>query len=214
MIDIERVNAELQDLKTRLVSVDKGIIRTRKQLTPLQRTLTNQCNIRSNIKDQISVLQQKLVIEENDPDSLALFYLNSPNSGSEVYNAATKFFNDLGVAQSGFFPETGQYQIQIAMYQDRSNLVQILEALTRLAPHIKPIADSRTGDLYKCIAIMEEDLHEFYHYEIRYYILANEWVLIRDRSELIRTKNLEDVLVQACKSCYYIGIDSEDEICY
>lgn len=214
MINIEKTNAELQDLKTRLVSVEKGITRTRKQIAPLERALTKHCNLRRNLADQIAVLQQKLVIEENNPDELALFYLNSPNSGSEVYKAASKFFNDLGVDQSGFFPETGQYQIQIAMNEDRSNLAQTLEALTRLAPHIKPIADSRTGDLYKCIAIMEKDLHEFYHYEIRYYNLANEWVLIRDRSELIRTKNLEDVLAQACKSCYYIGIDSEDEICY
>lgn len=211
MINIEKTNAELQDLQTRLESVEKGIKRTRKQIAPLERALTKHCNLRRNLADQISVLQQKLVIEENNPDSLALFYLNSPNSGSEVYNDATKFFRDLGVMQSGYFPDTGQYQIQIMMDQDRSNLEQVLEALTRLSPHIKPLVHDRTGDLYKCIAIMEKDLHQFYHYEIRYYVLANEWVLIRDRSELIRTKNLEDVLAEACSECYYNGTETDED---
>ena len=211
MINIEKTNAELQDLKTRLVSVEKGITRTRKQIAPLERALTKHCNLRRNLADQISVLQQKLVIEENNPDSLALFYLNSPNSGSEVYNDAEKFFRDLGVRQSGYFAETGQYQIMIAMDQDRSNLAQVMEALTRLAPLIKPIADSRTGELHKCFAILEKDCSYYYHYDLRYYVLANEWVLFRDRSELIRTKNLEDALAKACSECYHNGTETDED---
>ena len=137
------------------------------------------------------------------------FYINSPNSGHEIFRDATKFFQDMGLAIDGYNPEINQHILRIAMNEDRSNLESVLKSLQRIKPYVKPIDGKLMFDIFEHTC----SLHDTYW--LIFDVAEERWMCITGRSLKRKQKpefesdSLRSVLAYICGSRYYIPIEDD-----
>ena len=69
-------------------------------MKPYQEKLNKLLNARKDIKEEIDHKTASRV-RAMTPKQRIEFYINSPNSGREIFHDATKFFQDMGLRSTG-----------------------------------------------------------------------------------------------------------------
>lgn len=191
-----------------LTIVDERIAEIRAVMKPYQEKLNKLLDARKDIKEEVDHKTASRV-RAMTPKKRMEFYINSPNSGHEIFRDATKFFQDMGLAIDGYNPEINQHILRIAMNEDRSNLESVLKSLQRIKPYVKPIDGKLMFDVFEHTC----SLHDTYW--LAFDIAEERWMCITGRSLKRKQKpefesdSLRSVLAYICESRYYTPIEDD-----
>ena len=191
-----------------LAIIDERIDEIRAVVKPYQEKLSGLLKARQEIKDEIDKATASRV-RAMTPKKRMEFYINSPNSGHEIFRDATKFFQDMGLAIDGYNPEINQHILRIAMNEDRSNLESVLKSLQRIKPYVKPIDGKLMFDIFEHTC----SLHDTYW--LSFDVAEERWMCITGRSLKRKQKpefesdSLRSVLAYICETHYYTPIEED-----
>lgn len=191
-----------------LAIVDERIAEIREVMKPYQEKLNGLLKGRQEIKEEIDKATASRV-RAMTPKQRMEFYINSPNTGREIFSDATKFFQDMGLGIDGYNPETNQHILRIAMNEDRSNLESVLKSLQRIKPYVKPIDGKLMFDIFEHTC----SLHDTYW--LAFDVAEERWMCITGRSLKRNQKpefesdSLRSVLVYICETHYYTPIEDD-----
>lgn len=191
-----------------LAIVDERIAEIREVMKPYQEKLNKLLNARKDIKEEIDHKTASRV-RAMTPKQRIEFYINSPNSGREIFHDATKFFQDMGLAIDGYNPETNQHILRIAMNEDRSNLETVLKSLQRVKPYVKPIGGKLLFDIF------EHTCSQFNTYWLAFDVAEERWMCFTGWSLKLNQKpefesdSLRSVLAYVCETHYYTPIEND-----
>jgi hypothetical protein len=159
MSRIETLETEIENLELQRAVIFQ-------KMAPLQTEaarLYSEIDKRRNEMDDLKLLELKA---EGKLDWG--FLLTAMPESSARYKAKSKAFAEAGLNGMGYFPETNQYNVTIALYHDRNpendarndkQLASVIEILPFLKPH--------EADGAKWIDIMEESLSAHDHYYLK-----------------------------------------------
>lgn len=165
-----------------IIAVEEEMAAIKAQLAPLQEAWKEQYEkLESLRKEQEQLLFGGLTedtpLDQIDWEEL----LHEDGSGLSIKRKAVekvlRRFGDYGkgLGVSGYFPETEQTALRIAMHRgDKENLEQTYKGLTYLLPYIEPLSDG-----YAHIGIFETTLSERGSYSI---LIGKEEIIIQERS--------------------------------
>ncbi len=130
-------------------------------------------------------------------------YLLEENQGQARYKACMAALSSLGLQSSGYFPETEQRAVKIALLKnDTAQLAAVAASLQLVMPAIKPLDD---GWCY--ISIFEHTLSQFASYKLRFRPDQSEFQCIRRRYSQetveLSTPTLPEMLAHIQKAHYY-----------
>ncbi|AOG16277.1 hypothetical protein E_149 [Cronobacter phage vB_CsaM_leE] len=191
-----------------LAIVDERIDEIRAVMKPYQEKLNGLLKGRQEIKEEIDKATASRV-RAMTPKQRMEFYINSPNSGHEIFRDATKFFQDMGLGIDGYNPETNQHILRIAMNEDRSNLETVLKSLQRVKPYVKPIGGKLLFDIF------EHTCSQFSTYWLAFDIAEERWMcftgwsLKRNQKPEFESDSLRSVLAYICETHYYTPIEED-----
>ncbi|QJI53194.1 hypothetical protein EBPL_00153 [Enterobacter phage EBPL] len=191
-----------------LAIIDERIDEIRAIVKPYQEKLNGLLKARQEVKDEIDHKTASRV-RAMTPKQRIEFYINSPNSGHEIFRDATKFFQDMGLAIDGYNPETNQHILRIAMNEDRSNLETVLKSLQRVKPYVKPIGGKLLFDIF------EHTCSQFNTYWLAFDVAEERWMcftgwsLKRNQKPEFESDSLRSVLAYVCETHYYTPIEND-----
>lgn len=191
-----------------LETIDEMIAEIRAVMKPYQEKLNTLAEMRNKVKEEIDHKTASRV-RAMTPKNRMEFYINSPNSGREIFSDATKFFQDMGLGIDGYNPETNQHILRIAMNQDRSNLESVLKSLQRIKPYVKPIGGKLLFDIF------EHTCSQFNTYWLAFDVAEERWMcftgwsLKRNQKPEFESDSLRSVLAYICETHYYTPIKDD-----
>ncbi|WP_426770658.1 hypothetical protein [Enterobacter cloacae complex sp. 363J6] len=198
----------MEDLEMQLETIDEMIAEIRAVMKPYQEKLNTLAEMRNKVKEEIDHKTASRV-RAMTPKNRMEFYINSPNSGREIFSDATKFFQDMGLGIDGYNPETNQHILRIAMNQDRSNLESVLKSLQRIKPYVKPIGGKLLFDIF------EHTCSQFNTYWLAFDVAEERWMcftgwsLKRNQKPEFESDSLRSVLAYICETHYYTPIEDD-----
>ena len=107
----------------------------------------------------------KLMIESQPIANIWEFLLEEDNADTTRQELDRQLLTMYSLSSSGYFPETMQRQLRVAVREDASQeaLAKKEEGLTALLPLIKPITDDQ-GDPMRVVDVCEDSLSQFGSY--------------------------------------------------
>ena len=150
-MDGKKIEAEIAKIEAEREEVFK-------QMKPLEDKSTRLYN---KLKKKKGELTKAILLDASFEDKIKYLITESGSDGLEKHVAAEKFFKNLGLETSGYFPKTGQRRVRVSLIRgcDKS-LEGTLSGLNKVLPFIKPI------DGEKLISIFEHTLSEYGSYSI------------------------------------------------
>lgn len=198
----------MEDLEMQLETIDEMVAEIRAVMKPYQEKLNTLAEMRKKVKEEIDNKTASRV-RAMTPKKRMEFYINSPNSGHEIFRDATKFFQDMGLAIDGYNPETNQHILCIAMNEDRSNLESVLKSLQCVKPYVKPIGGKLLFDIF------EHTCSQFNTYWLAFDVAEERWMcftgwsLKRNQKPEFESDSLRSVLAYICETHYYTPIEED-----
>lgn len=191
-----------------LAIVDERIAEIREVMKPYQEKLNGLLKGRQEIKEEIDKATASRV-RAMTPKKRMEFYINSPNSGREIFSDATKFFQDMGLGIDGYNPEINQHILRIAMNEDRSNLESVLKSLQRIKPYVKPIDGKLLFDIFEHTCSLNNTYWLAFDVAEERWMCFTGWSLKRNQKPEFESDSLRSVLVYICETHYYTPIEDD-----
>lgn len=156
----------------------------------------------TNVCDYERALYER--IDELSIDTMELDELFQIHPDTKIkHDAREKKLTELSLSSNGYFHETNQVYIRIALYRDNdSHFEKVYESLQNILPVIKPLEDG-----YKHIDIFEHTLSEFGVYALQVHPDNNKARIVITRwgrdSVVQRTTDLRSALKYIQQNNYY-----------
>jgi hypothetical protein len=138
-----------------------------------------------------------------------LLFENGYDSDMKRYYEADKFFKDMGLWVSGYYPHSQQKALEIMLYKGaQDNLDKILEGIKTVLPFIKPM--NAKGE--RRFELFEHTLSEWGIYDLRIN-KYDVWILNKTTYGREEVEKVFDNLYEALKYCqeHHYYESSEDE---
>ena len=119
-----------------------------------------------SINDKIKKTRQEqescqMASEMTKEEKIDYFLFEDGWVDGERYDARQKFWNSVGLHQSGYFPETEQIQLELMLYKGvGDNFEQTVAVLQEVLPFVKPLKG------VKHLKIFEHTLSEYGSYGV------------------------------------------------
>jgi len=180
-----------------------------KQQEPIERKLVKLAKRNEKLNDQIATIRAK----EKSTDWNWLLETKWNESSMEKYHLREQKLRELNLRSSGYFRQTNQVQIQIALIKnDKESLPATLKGLKKMLKYIKPVEG------YKRIDIMESTLSEHGVWELHIDEEKSEYLIHLTRyhrPEVVhKCDNLKTALEKIQHDYYYEDKDKEDSYAY
>lgn len=124
----------LEDVNTQIDSV-------REKIAPLQKQFVDLNNSRKEILEKIGEIKTIEILKQGHDEQVSFFVNTSPDS-HVMYNAASKFFGEMGIISDGFSPDVKQVAFSLGIEPDESNIDLVFNSLIDLVPFLKPQRNS------------------------------------------------------------------------
>lgn len=151
------MNDELQSLKDDLVVVKEVSF----ELLGLYQEIERLYQTTQDYKRKLMETIDEMSMETMTPEQL----LRCMPETTVRYEACNKYLESIGLASSGYYPDTNQRAVRIGLYRDDDEDFDVqYKGLKSILPIIKPIKQD-----FKRINISESSLSEFGIYSLRIY---------------------------------------------
>lgn len=189
------------------------------EMEPLKEKLGHLYNEIQSLENKLSAIERDEMDQpEVTLDQKIAYYLENDgdSKGMDHYRAKEKFWQDMGLWPSGYFPSIQQQGLQVMLYQDGHKNAQTIDIITKTLPHMKTVEgidDERPN--IKVFGIFEYTLSEYGSYSLFYDTDRDEWIVSciswHRRRDIYVTKSLEDVIDYICRNHSYDGSEDEGE---
>ena len=154
--------------------------------------------------------EEQELVEMKQPmapeEEIEFFLFEDGCVSGERYKAREKFWNDMGLWHSGYYPETSQIRLEVMLYKGvNDNLEKVFTTLEKVLPYIK------TQNGMKRLGVFEHSLSENGSYAVEITDQSFDLVVHRyGRKSAVKSfDNLLALLQYVQKHHYYES--SEDE---
>lgn len=146
---------QLQQVQTRLDTL-------RAEYEALGERILAEVALETQLKDALT--RQRLEAAQAGAQVLDWPYLLEEGQGGEHHKLCNQALAAIGLSGSGYYPETMQRAVRLAMTKGQAGQVELMGASLKLVmPHIKPHSDG-----YCYVGIFERSLSEFGSFLIRF----------------------------------------------
>lgn len=189
------------------------------QIEPLQNKVVSLYNEIESLKSKLAAIErEEMDHPEMSEDQRIAFYLENDGDtkGMEHYKAKEKFWQDMGLWPSGYYPSIQQQGLKVMLYVNKSKNQQTIDIINKVLPHMKTIEgidDERPN--IKVFGIFEHTLSEYGSYSLFFDTDREEWIVSiiswHRRRDVYVTKSLENVIEFISENHAYDGNDYDED---
>jgi len=193
----------IKDIELKIQKYSEEIEGLREDLKPIQNKIDWRYNRIRSLKNDIVDIRSG----DGDTDWEWLLSVSDIN-GSEKYYLRNSKLAEIGLASSGYFPETNQACVRVILERDCSDerIDEVYEGLLKIRKYITPIK-TEDGTKVKIFDIFEYTLSESGSYSLFFNVQSRYWSVVFARfgrkEKLYSHKNLKKVLDHIRKHHYY-----------
>jgi hypothetical protein len=206
-------------LKMKIEELTKEREEIFEQIEPLQNKVVSLYNEIESLKSKLAAIErEEMDHPEMSEDQRIAFYLENDGDtkGMEHYKAKEKFWQDMGLWPSGYYPSIQQQGLKVMLYVNKSKNQQTIDIINKVLPHMKTIEgidDERPN--IKVFGIFEYTLSEYGSYSLFFDTDREEWVVSiiswHRRRDVYVTKSLENVIEFISENHAYDGNDYDED---
>lgn len=174
------------------------------QVAPLNEQLSVNFTKLKKLKEKRNFAKWNETASKNAIDPCLAFCDEPHSEGQDCYRARTKFLAGLGLMSGGYWTDTNQSTIKVALTKgDSTKTEKVHESLKLVVPRIKPNKDG-----LRLVDIFDEGLSQYEHW-----VLATagsdhlaKWqirAMYRGGKVVAKFPNLREALAQVESSYYY-----------
>jgi len=199
---------KLDNILEKIENLETEIDDIYSKLTPLQKAATAKNTKLRTLREKRDEIILSNRIDSGEVD-LDLILCGDPETKA-MYNEKEKQLRQLYLISSGYFPETGQSCIQIALTRgDTKYTEKVYRSLKLVVPHLKKFKTNNLGDRV-ILDIFEHTCSEFASYKLYLdepSVDSPCCIVTNGRREGKRFKDLREALTYIQKEHWYNDVD-------